>query len=89
VDVAEVGAAPALWFARHCARNCGQVQPPVVPADWASFHSLAQIFMTLWAFAVVGPARASPNAIVAAVSQEMNEWRMPFRPNRATQPARR
>jgi hypothetical protein len=35
------------WLARHCARNCGQVWPPVVPAALASFHWLAHIFMTL------------------------------------------
>ena len=37
-----------VWPARHCARNFGQVRPPVVPAALASFHRLAHIFMTLW-----------------------------------------
>jgi hypothetical protein len=34
--------------------------------------------MTLWAFAIVGPAIGSPKAIVAAVSQKTNELRMSF-----------
>jgi hypothetical protein len=42
------GDVAAERLARHCARNCGQVWPPVVPAALASFHWLAHIFMTLW-----------------------------------------
>ena len=65
----------ALPRVRHCARNCGQVSPPVVPAAWACFHWLAQIAMTLSAFAAVGPAQ-TPKAIAAAVSKGTSEWRI-------------
>jgi hypothetical protein len=68
--------AELVWFVRHCARNCGQVWPLVVPAAWACFHSLAHVFITLWAFAAVGPPKASPKTIAAAVSKEQNELRM-------------
>jgi hypothetical protein len=40
--------AAEVWRVRHCPKNCGQVWPPVVPAALASFHWLAQIFMTPW-----------------------------------------
>jgi hypothetical protein len=42
------GVAAELWRVRHCARNCGQLWPPVVPAALASFHWLAHCLMTLW-----------------------------------------
>jgi hypothetical protein len=42
------GVAAAVRLARHCERNCGQVWPPVVPADFASFHRAAHSLMTLW-----------------------------------------
>jgi hypothetical protein len=42
------GDAVAERLVRHCARNCGQVWPPVVPAALASFHWLAHCLMTLW-----------------------------------------
>src|ERR1700722_6156689 len=40
-------AAAEPWRVRHCARNCGQLWPPVVPAALASFHWLAHSFMML------------------------------------------
>jgi hypothetical protein len=45
-------------FARHCARNCGQLSPPIVPAALASFHWLAHVFMTPWP--AEGPPRFRP-----------------------------
>ena len=70
--------AAELWRVRHCARNCGQVWPLVVPAAWACFHSLAHVLITLWAFAAVGPPKASPKTIAAAVSKEPSELRISF-----------
>jgi hypothetical protein len=70
--------AELVWFVRHCARNCGQVWPLVVPAAWACFHSLAHVLITLWAFAAVGPPKASPKTIAAAVSKEPSELRISF-----------
>jgi hypothetical protein len=54
------GDAAAEWLVRHCARNCGQVSPPIVPAALASFHWLAHSLMTLW------PAEAAPAVDAAA-----------------------
>jgi hypothetical protein len=49
----EVGGAalPAFW-ARHCAKNCGQVSPFVVPAAFACFHSSPQTAPTALLFGV-------------------------------------
>jgi hypothetical protein len=69
----EGGAAAVLWRVRHCARNCGHVWPPVVPAASAAFHWLAHAAITLSAFAVVELAQANPRAIAAAVSKGTSE----------------
>ena len=74
--VVEDGSAGAPWCVRHCARNCGQDWPLVVPDAWACFHSVAHVLMMLWALADLGPPRASPKAIATTVSQELNELRM-------------
>ena len=64
----------------HWARNCGQVAPPVAPADCACFHSAAQADMTLSAFAPVEPAIAAPKRKAAAAADE-TRMRMDLFPN--------
>ena len=62
---AGVGAAvagPELSCARHWARNCGQVSPFVVPANFAACHCSPHCFMTLCAFV----ATTVPSAIAVA-----------------------
>ena len=71
----EAGAAspPAFCWARHCARNWGQVSPFVVPAALACFHSSPQTFITLCALTAVEPANATIMAIAAREAKGMNE----------------
>jgi hypothetical protein len=72
-DEAGADAPPAFCWARHCARNCGQVSPFVVPAAFACFHWSPQTFITLCALAAVDPAKATTKAIAAPEAKEMNE----------------
>jgi hypothetical protein len=65
---------PAVFCcSRHCARNCGQVSPFVVPAALACFHWSPQTFMTLCALATDEPAKATTTPIAAPEAKRMNE----------------
>ena len=72
--VGAAGAAPPpVCCVRHCARNCGQVSPFVVPAALATFHCSPHSFMTLWPFATFDAQKATPSTIVAPVVNPSNE----------------